>query len=343
LIALGDSLVRQARFEEAEAAYDHVLEIEPGNVQAHLGAGRIASLLSEPETAARHYSTAYQTAPRDPEAILAFASVVEDRQARRILLANFLAVSAQSPAMAAKINTVRAMLRIEDHIGTRTLSSLQSPYQPYRLALVHGRPAGLLLRARINSSPDLKLILDTGATGIVLNASATCTRDLEFLAPAALSGFGSARSLTARVGLAASFESGDFQIVNLLVEVSDRELTHEADGVIGLDVFKDFLIRLDPRERVLDLTPLQDADRHRCSTCTPFYRMGHLLLVRGTVNRISDAFFILDSGSPQTVISRKIVPPGSATATMSGVQGEFEISRPAAPASIGIGARDFLE
>jgi Flp pilus assembly protein TadD len=66
LSVLGDRLFREARFEESETAYAEALDLDQRNVRAHLGMGKIAALLSEPERAARHVSAAYQLAPRDP-------------------------------------------------------------------------------------------------------------------------------------------------------------------------------------------------------------------------------------------------------------------------------------
>jgi hypothetical protein len=71
--------------------------------------GRLASFCSEPQQPASHFSAAYQLAPRDPDAILAFANIVENPGARRTLLRNFLALSRD-----AIVEDVRARLRVTE-------------------------------------------------------------------------------------------------------------------------------------------------------------------------------------------------------------------------------------
>src|SRR5579862_9880871 len=254
LSALGDRMFREAHFEDAEAAYSAALTLDPKNVRGQLGLGRMASLFSDPRAATSHYSAAYRIAPRNPDTILAFASVLENPESRQILLRNFLALSPDTGLDVAKEEDVRARLRLAERLGTRPLSVRSSPYQLYRIPLFSIRTAGSFLRARINGGRELKLILDTGAAGIVLNPSAASDMDLEFLARAAVSGFGSAAPTAAHIVRALSFEAGELKIANLLLNVSEKSLTREADGLIGLDVFQDFRIRLDPPARVLELT-----------------------------------------------------------------------------------------
>jgi hypothetical protein len=339
---LGDRMFREARFEEAEATYSEALDLDQKNVPAHLGMGRLASLLSQPQQAARHFSAAYQLAPRDPDAILAFANILENPGARRTLLRNFLAFSTD-----ARVEDVKARLRIAEQLGASALPVLKSPYRIYRIPLSGIRSAGLLLGARINGGRKLRLIVDTGATGIVLNASAGAEMDLEFLADAALSGYGSATPAVARVARAASFETGDLRIENLLVHVGETSLTRDADGFIGLDVFKDFLIRVDSPARRLELTPFAaptSGDESRaCDGCMRAYRLGSLLLLRGTINGHSDGYFVLDSGSPFSMVSSKLVPQEGRRAIFRGSQGDQAVALHSAPVSIQLGSRHLMD
>lgn len=344
LSVIGDRLFREARFEESETAYAEALDLDQRNVRAHLGMGKIAALLSEPERAARHISAAYQLGPRDPDAILALANVVENVNARQTLFRNFLALGSGPRA-----EDVKARLRVAEKIGATALSVLSSPYQDYRIPLANSRPGGLFLRARINGDREVKLVLDTGATGIVLNASAGLRMEFEFLAEAVFWGFGSATPAGARIARAALFETGVLKMTNLLLYVSDTDLMPAADGVIGLDVFKDFLIRLDSPSRTLDLTPFrgqaesQSEERLACRDCMRAYRLGELLLLRGTVNGHADGYFVLDSGSPYSLISRKLVPRDGRSAVFAGAQGPQDVAVPAAPLNIRFGAQHLVD
>jgi len=332
-------LLRESKFVEAEAAYSQAVALDHTNVQGHLGLGRIATLRSEKRQAAKHFSTAYQIDPHNPDVILAFAGVMENREARLTLLRNFLALARDH-----RVQAVRQKLQVEEQIGNRTASVLSSPYEPYRIPLFSSR-TGLLLHAKINGGRELKLIVDTGASGVVLNASSARGMNLELLAQTALAGFGSGPMAQARLALAASFESGEFQLANLLLEISQMELTVDADGVVGLDLFENFLIRVDARARVLALTPFADEPPlAACPDCVPTYRLGHLLLVHGKVNGASDGYFILDSGAPCSLVSRKLFPRESGRSSeASGVQGTQDLGIPSTPVSIELGGKHFFD
>jgi len=232
--ARGDWLFRQARFAEAESSYSRALELDTKNVRGHLGIGKISELRSQPDRAIAHYLAAFQIAPLDPDVILAYASVVENRPAQQILLRNFLAQSRQTSLKDARVGDALAKLQLDEQLGGRTLFVLRSPDRPYRFQVSEIRPAGLVLHARLNDRKDLKLIVDTGASGIVLNASAGCDEQLELLASAALSGFGSEAPRAAHVALGGSIQVGDLLISNPLLQISATNLTPDADGVIGL-------------------------------------------------------------------------------------------------------------
>jgi hypothetical protein len=344
LSAQGDRLFRQARFEDAETAYSQALDLDPGNARGHLGMGRIAGLLSEQHRAAAHYSAAYQNAPRDPDAILAFANVVENATARQILLRNFLDL-----ARDARVEDVRARLHIAEQIGTAPLAVLSSRYQSYSIPLLSIRSVGFVLRARINGGRELSLILDTGATGIVLNASAGSRMDLHFLADAVLSGFGTTQPITARVARAASFEAAGLKISNLLLHVSATNLTGAADGMIGLDVFENFLIRLDPSAHKLELTPFAQSEGTQgegtaaCQECLRFYRLGPLLLLRATVNGKAEGYFVLDTGSRYSMISNKLVSQSGRAGVFAGAQGRQDVTVPSTPVDIRLGQRSLMD
>src|SRR5262249_31786684 len=154
----------------------------------------------------------------------------------------------------------------------------------------------------------------TGATGIMLNASSARGLDVEYLTPAEIHGFGLSSPRVARSGLVPSIEIGALKLTTVPIEVSETELTSSADGVIGSDVFRDFLIRIDNRTASLDLTPLAGSS---CAQCAKAIRVGPLLLVRARVNGSADGYFILDSGSPFSLVSSKLAPSGEGGETVT--------------------------
>jgi len=322
LISLGDALFRQSRFEQAESAYRDALKIAPQSARAHYGLGRIEQLRSHHEGARDRFATAYRLDWRDPAVVLAYAAMVQDSAARKVLLRNFLLLAGSGHGT--EVSDAKARLEIEEHLGSRALSTLASPYRSYRLRLdpyigPNHQAAGLLLKAGINGGKPLRLIVDTGANGILVTQSAVRDAGLEFLAKAEIGGLGGQAPGGGRVALARTVSIGDFQIENCLLKVTDSKLASGVDGVIGTNVFQEFLVRLDAPSSSLDLVALAFAD---CERCEPAYRVGHLLLVRATLDGENGGYFLLDSAAAYSAISRDIArqPDGRET-SLRGARG----------------------
>jgi tetratricopeptide (TPR) repeat protein len=348
LTILADQLFWDGRFTEARTAYERVLALDSQSIPARLGLGRIADLLSQTEQARAQYSSAFQADPMHPDAVLAFASVVAG-PARQTLLSNFLALNRVSNHDGSLQNNLRisdavARLAMERKLAGRTLGTVVSPHQSYRLSLselwTNNAPSGVTLKARINGGPQLRLQLDSGAKGLVLNPAAGRAPHLETLTGSVLYGFGSEEPTLGRVALAASLELGALKITNVLAQVSDTDLVSQADGLIGLDVFKDFVIHLNPRSRRLDLEPLDSAQA--CADCNQIYRLENLLLLHATINGQAEGNFILDTGSPLSLISHRMVAGSGRTKWLNGAQGQQEVDIQSVPASFRIGPQRFL-
>ena len=338
----GDRLFRAAHFEDAEAAYLQAIEFDRTNIRGQMGVARIAAMMSDLHRAARYYSAAYQLNPLDPDAILGYANSIDDGPARRTLFEKFLSVSRDAHA-----EDVTARILIARRLGARA-AVVADPERGYRIPL-ENTSSGPILRARINGTGELRLLVDTGASGITLNAVAASKLRLDYLTAAAVTGFGSGSPAPARMMRAESFESGGLTISNLAVEVAQSELIPGADGVIGPDLFHDFLIRLNFPARILELIPFDDpvarseTDASSCLDCHRAWRLGHLLLIQGTVEGRVQGYFIIDSGSPCSLVSRKLVFADGTRAGFAGAQGEQEVRALARRVTIRIGSQGLVE
>ena len=338
----GDRLFRAAHFEDAEAAYLQAIEFDPTNSRAQRGVARIAAMMSDQHRAARYYSAAYQLNPLDPDAILGYANNVGDDRARRTLFENFLSVSRD-----ARAEDVKARMLIADRLGVQA-AVVRDPKRAYRIPL-QDTSYGPILRARINRTRELRLLVDTGASGITLNAVAASKLGLDYLTDAAVMGFGSGSPAPARMMRAESFESGGLTISNLAVEVTQSKLIPGADGIIGPDLFRDFFVRLDFPGRNLELTPFDgpfarsESDASSCADCHRAWRIGHLLLMQGAVDGRVEGYFIIDSGSPCSFVSSKVVFDEGNSAEFSGAQGKQDVRALGRSITIRIGGRSLVE
>ena len=232
----GEIQFRRANFAEAARDYEAAIARNPGNARAWWGLGRIEQAQFHGQRARDLFSKAFSLNPRDTDIILSYADFVTDPASKSILLDNVARLaSLDQPERAGR---AIALLQIHQRLQGRLPSRLASPYTAYRLPLTGFRPttaaqAGILVAARINDSKPLRLLLDTGARGITVNAGAARNLGLETIADSRLGGFGEAAAAESHVALARTVTFGDLAFEECLVEISGHSLTTGADGVLG--------------------------------------------------------------------------------------------------------------
>jgi hypothetical protein len=156
---------------------------------------------------------------------------------------------------------------------------------------------------------------------------------------------------TARVALADSLSIEDFRLENCLVEVADDSIAPGVDGIIGADVFQEFLLRFDAWSQQLELLPFSDHVpallnrpdpwlgydaplEARRAGFTPAYRVGHLLAVHTAIDGKRDGFFVLDTGSAFNSVSPELLCNLRQTASgisLRGAQGAVRAMFAASP------------
>jgi hypothetical protein len=167
------------------------------------------------------------------------------------------------------------------------------------------RIAGLLVKARINGGPTLRLLVDSGSQYVVVDRSATLHShgaggvDLELV------GAGAAAAAHVKYQTADTLELGDLTLRNVPILVSDRSIADGIQGVLPLSIFSDFLIRLDFPAKRLDLLPY-GAGNADGSAAIPVVPSNRLLFVKATVNEAHEGYFLLDTGAAFTAISRDL-------------------------------------
>ena len=282
----GDIHYRRANFPEAARVYQAAILLKPENARAWYGLGRIEQAHFRTTRARDLFAKAFSLDHRDTDIILAYTDFVIDPASKSVLYDNV--------ARLANLNqpdrAVRAVAQRQIHqrLEGRLPSRLASPYIAYRLPLTGFRPVssaqnGVLISARINAGKPLRLLLDTGARGILLDPRAARDLALETIVASSLSGFGDAGGTESRVALARTVSFGDLTFEECLIEVAGRSLTTGADGVIGADVFQSFKIGVDARARLLQLTPFNDSPGESSSPSVPAIGVRSLLLLKTRV------------------------------------------------------------
>ena len=339
----GEIEFRRANFAEAAQAYRAAILLNPDNARAWWGLGRIEQAHFRRASARDFFAKAFSLNHRDTDIILSYTDFVSDAASKSVLLENVARLASfERPERSAD---AAARLQIHQRLRGRTPGRLASLYVAYRLALGGFRPngaalAGVLVTARINGGRPLRLVLDTGARGIVIDSGTARKLDLETVAASSLGGFGNGGKGGSRVALARSVTFGDLAFEDCLVEIAGQNLTVGADGIIGADVFERFRIGVDGRAGILQLTPYDDAARDGSQASVPAVGIGKLLLVRARVQGGSPGLFLVDTGASFTTVSRQYLPTAREAGhavEMHGAQGAIGDAFRAGPLSFDVG------
>jgi hypothetical protein len=223
-----------------------------------------------------------------------------------------------------------------------------SEYRDYtvRLSVWHpssAEAAGVLVPVRINDGRMLRLLLDSGASGITLSGKAARSAGLpEISQEMRIGGLGDGALTVART-TTAQVRIGDLELQDCAVAVVPGNLTRDADGIIGMNVFEAFRIRLDVRAKELRLEAFTD---QTVQSGTPAYVVEHILLVRAKVKGGGEGLFVVDTGSAVTTLASDFQWPEAASrgsVALSGVTGSVSGARRLAPVSFEIGGRTVVD
>jgi predicted aspartyl protease len=127
----------------------------------------------------------------------------------------------------------------------------------------HLRGFGLSLEVNGRKST---LLLDTGASGILINRRLAEKAGITRLANVDIGGIGDKGSKNGYRALADSLKIGGLEFQNCPVEVLDQRSVVGEDGLIGADVFSSFLVDLDFPNEKLRLTQLPKRPEETATT-----------------------------------------------------------------------------
>ncbi len=191
--------------------------------------------------------------------------------------------------------------------GAGTVSSADKSHRIRLIPFVEPPqpPSGLLLRARVNGGPLLRLLLDSGAQHVVLSrrsaAKSGCAggTDFRLVSP------GASAPTVAKALHADTIEIDDFMVRDVDVMVTDNNIADGVDGVLPLSLFASFLIRLNMPAKTLDLDPYPQEALHQTSELATV-RNNDLFFVKCQLNGAREGYFLLDTGSSYNAISRTL-------------------------------------
>jgi tetratricopeptide (TPR) repeat protein len=352
-VAEGELLFRQGEIPEAGKLFDEVIVTPPDpaqpkappNPRAYLGAARVAA--ANAMYAREHVliARAHSLDTSDPEIRQLWMQTLSSNESIEPL-EEYLAHPGKDDEarrrLRARLDFLKAT-RSEKEGRCRPVSSVTATRTALRsISLSNGSWQGNGLDVEVNGKSSL-LLLDTGASGILINSKLASEAGLKPVSQITMGGIGDRPDTTAHLAYAESVQIGDMKFQNCPLYIVER-LPPGTDGIIGTDVFASFLIELDFPSSTLRLSelptrpgdtpvkaglsggdnagadsettpsestpPPHPASRYQdryiapeMHSYVPVFRIGHFLLIPTALGEHAQKLFLLDTGSFDNTIS----------------------------------------
>ena len=242
---VGDAYLRAGQLPQAGEAYKMALTLDPCSARARFGIARIYAFTGQPALAERELDGAHSLSP-DPE-ITAASLLAMSADKRALPLRAFLATSPQLPPDTLQsLNTQLALL--EQHAlctPVEPAARLKLELQPVMFSGAYLRSWGL--KTRLNNGESPLLELDSSVSGIILNQHDASKAGVHPVT--------SASTTTPYTAVVDRVQIGSLTYRNCPVQVLPDLALGKANSLIGLDFFRDHLLRLDYADQSLTLLP----------------------------------------------------------------------------------------
>ncbi len=329
LAARGDVLFRRGLMAEAEDQYRAALKISGACSRAWLGMGRIYSAASRRKDSKDAYTHAHELDAGDGDAYYYWAlglpypqNVVElekhmanfpddaERERHEREYIQFLKALAGRKVWVPVRQPQRAELKLQAVLS----DSVPRPHSPVSatqavLPTADSKLRGYSLQIKLNDKANASVMLDTGASGLTINRKLAEKAGAVKLSDHSLEGVGNSGPAKGYEAWVDKVTIGEFEFHDCHVHVSPHD-SADYDGLIGTDIFDDFMVTVDFPARKLHLEPLPKAPEQPPSSApenfTQIYRFGHIMLIPTTVGKSARGLFVLDTGAFANSISPQL-------------------------------------
>jgi Flp pilus assembly protein TadD/predicted aspartyl protease len=317
-VALGEVYFRQGKIPEAEQEWLSVINSGNANGRAYLGLARVRNALSQYAQGKAMIDKARDLDSVDPDIELNWNMTLPLAERIRRLesyLASPDSVGAHDRADSQHYLDYLKMLNNSSQGSCRLVNQGTKAEMPLVRLMVdaeHLRGYGLTVKMNGRKAT---LMLDTGASGILVSRKVAEKAGITKAAESRIAGVGDNGADSGYIGLASVVKIGDLEFQDCPVRVLDKSSILQDEGLIGTDIFEQFLVNLDFPQEKLRLSALPERadneDRSADSlnsgfhdgyvaqgmqSYTKVYRFGHYLLVPTKVGNVSPKLFLLDTG-----------------------------------------------
>ncbi len=311
LAARGEFALYMSDTIQAEQLFKQALKLKDDTPRAAFGLYRLFYAASLYRTARMLCLSAHAIDPDDALITLAYLSYVVPEK-RDELLRPF--VSSHPWLMKNFEDRADSRAEVKKELNGRKVFEHDGPPRETTLHLISlledpKRVRGVGLEVSLEGGRPLKLLLDTGASGILVKQAAIDRAGLKHLGSFEATGIGDKGARNTFVSVADTCSIGPLTYKTCLIRAVEGKapISGYEDGLIGADVFSDYIVQIDFQQRSLHLTPQperpanpQGYDRvipPNEAGFTKVFRHGHALLVPTKLNGKTEGLFLLDTGA----------------------------------------------
>jgi len=266
-VALGEVLFREGRLQEAESEWLNLLNSGHADARTYLGLARVSIAATQYKQAKTQVDEAHRLDPSDPDIELQWIRSLKPIEQISFLESYLSRDGGGAAENDADLRNYLDALKIRFNDSNHVCRVANKPASAQTDLLVitgetvrHIRGYELVVALNGRNS---KLLLDTGADGIVVDRKIAEKAGLTRLLDTTIGGFGDRGRSIGYFARASSIKIGDLEFQDCPIRVVDKRSVLGLDGVVGTNVFQEFLIEVDLRKKKLRLGELPNRPDER--------------------------------------------------------------------------------
>jgi predicted aspartyl protease len=333
----GDAYFRRGLISEAESEYDSALKLDQTCARAWLGRGKVDAVLARRSQAQEAVNKAHELDPRDGDALYEWAirrPYPENVAALERHLDEFRSDPQLEGHERDYMELMKALAGRPVWILSPDIKRAELKLEPMTAGPGQGS-RGYGLRVRFNDGAEATLLMDTGASGVTITRKFAEKIGARKLSDTSLEGVGKSGAAHGYQAWVDTIAIGGVKFHDCFVHVTPGSVA-DLDGMIGADVFVNFLITVDFPKRKLRLDPLPEPSsspepsatndaRVPATDFSQAFAFGHFLLLSTQASDKVAGLFVIDSGSNLTSIApepaRQLAQMRLLNATVTGMSG----------------------
>ncbi len=243
---------RQGRITDAEREWVQVVNSYP-EARAYLGLARVRNAIAMYKSAKQMIDKAHEIDPDDPDIQSEWIDTLSRSERIKYLETSLAGENNwdadQRSDVANYLQYLKERAKQKNDGPCRLVSKVtetETPMVPLTQTMIVREGLAVYLNGQKSS-----LLLDTGASGILVNRSIAKHAGISKISETEVWGIGNKGRRKSYIGIANSIKVGDLEFQNCPVEVMDANSIGPDDGLIGADVFENFLVDIDfPHEKL---------------------------------------------------------------------------------------------